>query len=359
MVQTVTVWALPKSTLVRVRKLMYGHLYMQLTPAQIVNSAQSSPSPLFCTVTQTPHSYARKARATSSAGSALFIQQRPTNRLLLCGLYSGGCSIKEQGRLLSIRSTAASDLRRAIPGRAEVVPWSTRHPRPQKKIWLMQDSFIDKVAAKYNIAQRSTTYPAVPLVDGKIGISTEEPDDKRTKLYQELVGSLAYISTYTRPDVAQTHSELSRCLQNPGQKHISAAYHTWKYLIGQKRLVIGAQGGRTSHSHTIYTSTGLETTNADTEPLFYGASDAAFADDLVTPRSSQGYLFMLYGMPIDWRATLQRSVTKSTIEAELLALSTAASELQAWNRLFKHIKVDLLLRDSYEPGTACSISAAP
>ena len=50
---------------------------------------------------------------------------------------------------------------------------------------------------------------------------------------------------------------------------------------------------------------------------------------------------MLYGMPIDWKATLQRSVTKSTTEAELLALSTAASELQAWNRLFKHIKFNL------------------
>jgi hypothetical protein len=213
--------------------------------------------------------------------------------------------------------------------------------RSQKKIWLMQDSFIDMVAAKYNIAQRSTTYPAVPLVDGNIGLSTEEPDDKRTKLYQELVGSPAYISTYTRPDVAQAHSELSRYLQNPGQKHISAAYHAWKYLIGQKRLAIGAQGVRTADSHTMYTSAGPETTNADTEPLFYGASDAAFADDLPTRRSSQGYMFMLYGMPIDWKATLQRSVTKSTTEAELLALSTAASELQAWNRLFKHIKFNL------------------
>ncbi|KAI1663301.1 Pol protein [Pyrenophora tritici-repentis] len=209
--------------------------------------------------------------------------------------------------------------------------------RSQKKIWLMQDSFIDKVAAKYNIAQESTKYPAVPLVDGNIGLSTEEPDEQRTKLYQELVGSLAYIATYTRPDVAQTHSELSRYLQNPGQKHVSAAYHAWKYLIGQKRLAIGAHGDQSSR--TIYTGSSLG--SAETEPLFYGASDAAFADDLPTRRSSQGYLFMLYGMPIDWKATLQRSVTKSTTEAELLALSTAASELQAWNRLFKHIKLDL------------------
>ncbi|KAF1930461.1 uncharacterized protein M421DRAFT_38721, partial [Didymella exigua CBS 183.55] len=71
------------------------------------------------------------------------------------------------------------------------------------------------------------------------------------------------------------------------------------------------------------------------------ASNAAFSDDLPTRRSSQVCLFMLYGMLIDWKATLQRSVTNSTTEAELLALSTAASELQAWNQLFKHIKLNL------------------
>jgi hypothetical protein len=103
----------------------------------------------------------------------------------------------------------------------------------------MQDSFIDKVAAKYSITHISK-YLAVPLADRNISLSTEEPDKQRTKLYQELVGSLAYISTYTRPDVAQAHSELSRYLQNPGQKHVSAAYHVWKYLISQKRLAISA-----------------------------------------------------------------------------------------------------------------------
>jgi hypothetical protein len=49
--------------------------------------------------------------------------------------------------------------------------------RGQKRIWLMQDSFIDKVAAKYNITQESTKYPAVPLVDGNIGPSKEDPDE--------------------------------------------------------------------------------------------------------------------------------------------------------------------------------------
>jgi hypothetical protein len=33
-------------------------------------------------------------------------------------------------------------------------------------------------------------------------------------------------------------------------------------------------------------------------------------------------------MTIDWKSTLQRTVTKSTTEAELLALSLAGSEME-------------------------------
>ena len=42
-------------------------------------------------------------------------------------------------------------------------------------------------------------------------------------------------------------------------------------------------------------------------------------------------------MPIDWKATKQRSVTKSTTEAELYALSRAASEIIWWNDLFRQL----------------------
>ena len=113
---------------------------------------------------------------------------------------------------------------------------------------------------------------------------------------------------------------LAQHLQNPGQKHLSAANHVWRYLYGTRHLAIRASQQIAESSSYVWDKS-----------LFYGASDAAFADDLPTRRSSQGYLFMLYGMPIDWKATLQRSVTKSTTEAELLALSIAASKLQAAN----------------------------
>ena len=74
---------------------------------------------------------------------------------------------------------------------------------------------------------------------------------------------------------------------------------------------------------------------------FYGASDAAFADHRETRRSSQGYLFMLFEGLIDWKATLQRSVTRSTTEAGLLSLSTAAVEIIWRQRFFEAIGFNL------------------
>ena len=58
--------------------------------------------------------------------------------------------------------------------------------------------------------------------------------------------------------------------------------------------------------------------------IFKAFSDAAFAD--LDTRSSEGYLFKLFGGPVDWRAIRQDSVTTSATEAELLALSHAGTQ---------------------------------
>ena len=50
---------------------------------------------------------------------------------------------------------------------------------------------------------------------------------------------------------------------------------------------------------------------------------------------------MLFGGLIDWKATLQQSVTRSTTKAELLSLSTAAVEIIWWQRFFEAISLNL------------------
>ncbi|KAF7565120.1 hypothetical protein PtrM4_045540 [Pyrenophora tritici-repentis] len=105
----------------------------------------------------------------------------------------------------------------------------------------IRDSFIEKVVNKYDLDQKSGgRYPAVPLVENSLAQSTKDTSNQRTQLYQQLVRSLAYISTFTRPDVARAHSVLARHLQNPGQKHVSAVKHVWRYLYGTRHLAIRA-----------------------------------------------------------------------------------------------------------------------
>ncbi|UPX17729.1 uncharacterized protein EKO05_0008069 [Ascochyta rabiei] len=195
--------------------------------------------------------------------------------------------------------------------------------RALHKTWLVQDAFINKVCAQFSIE-------ALPQ-------STEETDTTRTKLYQQLVGSLAYIAVWGRPDVACTHVVFACHLTNPGQSHVSKIRQTWRYLLSKKALALEASAS--SHDMAEYLSD--DPTYRDT--LFFGSSDASYADEPETRQSSQGYAFKFGGLMIDWKSTVQRTVTKSTTESELLSLSLslAASQIEEWMRFFAGINLTL------------------
>jgi hypothetical protein len=140
-----------------------------------------------------------------------------------------------------------------------------------------------------------------------------QPYDKQTTkqeihAYQKKVRSVLYATMITRPDVVCTAFKLSEYLQNPSPQHQQAADHTIVYLNGTSTLAI-----ELSATHSDY--------------VFACASDAAFADDIPSRCSIEGYLFSLFGGPIDWRSTKQKTVTTSSIEAELLAMTHTAKEL--------------------------------
>src|SRR5204863_8475580 len=75
-------------------------------------------------------------------------------------------------------------------------------------------------------------------------------------------------------------------------------------------------------------------------PVFACSSDAAYADNIPSRQSTEGYLFCLFGGPIDWRSTKQKTVTTSSTEAELLAMTHTAKELAWWQRFFNSIQFD-------------------
>jgi hypothetical protein len=107
----------------------------------------------------------------------------------------------------------------------------------------------------------------------------------------------------------------------------------WQYLCSTRYNAISAQGGEPTQTYATKINA--------TTPTFFSAADALFGDDVDTRRSSAGYVFMLYSMPIDWKATVLRSVTRSTTKAELYALSAAGVESQYWDRFCRNISFTL------------------
>ncbi len=127
-------------------------------------------------------------------------------------------------------------------------------------------------------------------------------------MYQKKTGSALFTAITTQPDVAFAVARLTRYNHNPGEAHHKAIDRVIQYLYSTRdraiRLGDSAAGVRS----------------------FIIASDASFADNRVDRKSSQEYIMTLFRGPIAWRANKQDTVTTSSTEAELLALSQTAKE---------------------------------
>jgi hypothetical protein len=195
--------------------------------------------------------------------------------------------------------------------------------RPSRKLWLCQDSYVDKIAGKFN-QKESELLVHTPLAVDNLVPYEGTASAAAIHGYQQKIGSLLYAAVNTRPDVARTCSRLAEFARNPSPAHHLAADRAIAYLYQTRGYAIQFSGD------TI-----------DTDQMIIRASDASFADDPNTRHSSQGYILKLFGGPVDWKATKQNHVMKSSTDAELTAVSSAVSEFMWWQRLFAQL--DLVL----------------
>ncbi|KAA8906874.1 hypothetical protein TRICI_005058 [Trichomonascus ciferrii] len=99
------------------------------------------------------------------------------------------------------------------------------------------------------------------------------------------------------------------------------------------------------------------------QPVFTitGYSDADWACDKNTRKSTTGYVFMLAGGPISWRSSRQPSVTLSSAESEFVALSEAVKDALWLKPVVRERRLKLAENlVIYEDNTACiNISKNP
>ena len=133
--------------------------------------------------------------------------------------------------------------------------------RPARKIWLCQDSYIEKIYKRFGRSASYTKKPKTPMATEPLQPYDDVATTDEIHRYSQIVGSLTYPATITRADTAFTTKCLAQNLTNPGPKHFAAAFRCLDYLENTKTYALEYGGSDLP------------------EPLFSAASDAAFADD--------------------------------------------------------------------------------
>ena len=125
--------------------------------------------------------------------------------------------------------------------------------------------------------------------------------------YREAVGSLMYLMTCTRPDLATSVSFVSKYLSEPRVNHWLAVKRIFRYVA--KTINFGIMFRREQD-----------------RPIITGFSDADWAGDVASRKSRSGYIFVMGGGAVSWKSKLQDIVTLSTAESEYVAATEAGKE---------------------------------
>jgi hypothetical protein len=194
--------------------------------------------------------------------------------------------------------------------------------RTKKFIRMDQSVYIEKVLAKHaahlgtSSKTKRTPLPeaAMDLIGQEARDSTPISSDDQAFLdnfpYRSLLGAVLYLSMNTRPDVAYAVGVLSRFANKVTVVTCQLMVHLMQYLRGTMEKGIKFSG--TKFDLHIF-------------------SDADWAGDQLSRRSTTGYVVFAAGGPIAWQSKLQTTVATSSMQSEYQALYAGMQEL-VWLR---------------------------
>lgn len=133
------------------------------------------------------------------------------------------------------------------------------------------------------------------------------------------MGSLLYLSNGTRPDLSFAVNKASRYLEKPTKAHWNAVKRILKYLKGTVKYGIKFEK------------------NSDNHLKVY--SDADFAGETETRKSTSGYLVKFGSNVITWNSQRQATVALSTTDAEYIAACQAVKEIVWLHKLSKDLGI--------------------
>ncbi|XP_073051721.1 secreted RxLR effector protein 161-like [Primulina eburnea] len=158
-------------------------------------------------------------------------------------------------------------------GLADVILGIKIH-RTSEGIVLSQSNYVDKILEKFN---NDDSALARTPIDTSQHLSKNRGESMSQLEYSRVIGSLMYLMSCTRPDIAYAVSKLSRFTSNLGVEH-------WKAIIRLLRYL------RYTRDH------GLHYTRYPA--VIEGYSDANWISDMKDSKSTSGFVFILGGAAI-------------------------------------------------------------
>lgn len=161
----------------------------------------------------------------------------------------------------------------------------------------------------------TTPMATSPKLSLHTGIRFSDPTE-----YRSVVGSLQYLS-FTRPDISFSVNRLSQFMDSPTMDHWNAVKRVLRYLAG-------------TSDHGIFLKRG----NSTTLHAFSDADWAGDADDYV---STNGYVVYIGQNPVSWSSKKQKTIARSSTEAEYRSVANTSSELKWITSLLYELGIQL------------------
>jgi hypothetical protein len=182
-------------------------------------------------------------------------------------------------------------------------------------VTLVQSRYMEMVLSRFGYSECETTptpYDPSKLLKKNQSIASDQ------LRYSQIIGSLMYLASATRPGISFAVSKLSRFVSNLGDDHWRALERVLHYLKGIMSLGIHYTGYPT---------------------VLEGYCDANWISDADEIYATSGYVFSLEGGTVSWNSCKQTILMRSTMEAELTALDTTSVEAEWLHELLMDLPV--------------------
>ena len=192
------------------------------------------------------------------------------------------------------------------------------------------------------VTNRKTVLPAKPIVPNPQ--SKNLADKSYIRKFQSAVGQLMYIMLATRPELSYPVGILARHASNPLSQHEDALFHLLGYLA------------YTIDDTLIFRK---DRENKDNPGIMDCYSDADWAGEEHSGRSTSGMINIKNGAAISWGSKRQGVVSTSTMEAEYIALFSTTQNAVWLSSLENQFHLETIKSpEPYTPNVYCDNEAA-